>query len=145
MLPDGYLKVISGFGGYTDDGVEYQQYLDIMRQSKYVICPAGSMCVDSFRLYEAMECGAIPITDVRSPRGHPDFNYFKEVHPINGLNLIWGWDMDLLWSIMNCSEAPTEKLPMMFYDEIYEGLPQNFWWFCYKKEFEQKLLNLAGC
>jgi len=57
-LPDGFLHVADSFGG-VENGIEYQEYLDIMCQSKFVICPAGSMCVDSFRFYEAIECGGI--------------------------------------------------------------------------------------
>lgn len=128
-LPDGYLKEISGFGGYTDDGMEYQEYLDIMCQSKFVICPSGSMSVDSFRLYEAMECGAIPITDKRSPRDAKDFNYWDELYPENTLVQVEEWTGGAIRQIL------------LFNDP--EILTSNDWWETYKQQLEQKLLNLA--
>jgi hypothetical protein len=33
-----------------------------MRQSQFVLCPVGNCSLDTFRLYEALEAGAIPIT-----------------------------------------------------------------------------------
>lgn len=138
---DGYLQVISGFGGYCDDGVLYQNYLDIMRQSKFVICPAGSMCVDSFRLYEAIECGAIPITDIRAPRDPHGFNYWSEVYPLNGLDYVTAWDADLLISMMNLERD--QAVPLDHNGEVFTGSVSHYWWWRYKRELEQKLLNLA--
>jgi len=124
QMEGGYLKVTPDFGGQTD-GMEYQEYLDIMCQSKYVICPAGSMCVDSFRLYEAMETGAIPITDARSPRDHKDFHFFNEVYPQHKLITVNYWKKEAL--------------------EVILGMPNNNnWWLQYKKELEQKLINIAN-
>lgn len=90
-LPDGFLHRAATFGG-IEGGIEYQEYLDIMCQSKYVICPAGSMCVDSFRLYEALECGAVPITDKRSPRDHFDFDYWKECGVYDNILTVDNWN-----------------------------------------------------
>lgn len=123
-LSNGFLHRAPMFGGQVD-GIEYQQYLDITAQSKYVICPAGSMCVDSFRFYEAMECGSIPITDKRSPRDSPDFNYWREVIGANTIITVNDWD-----------ELPD----ILLNGRPYEG---NFWWDRYKTEFEHKLLRYA--
>lgn len=143
-MDDGYLKGISGFGGYTPDGMDYQEYLDIMCQSKFVICPAGSMSVDSFRLYEAMECGAIPITDKRAPRDHPDHNYWSDVCPYNGLTYLWEWDEDILRSVFLWNEKPpVSTIPLAYKNHIYTGPSHNYWWFRYKHELEEKLLKLA--
>lgn len=126
-LPDGFIHVAEMFGGVGDTGMEYQEYLDIMCQSEFVICPAGSMCVDSFRLYEAMECGAIPITDVRAPRDHSDFNYWKEVFPENCLITTKDW-----------SRLPDAlKMGMLMY-------PSNIWWDMYKLDLQNKLLHAAN-
>lgn len=140
-MPAGYLKVISGFGGYCDDGTEYQEYLDIMCQSKFVICPSGSMSVDSFRVYEAIECGAIPITDRRSPRDKEDFDYWKEVYPENSLYKVDDWSQ--LNYHLRFSETKTG------YKRLHKSLgmigveSRNQWWQDYKQQLEQKLLNLA--
>lgn len=124
-LPDGLLQEVEFFGGNGQNAVQYQDYLDIMCQSKYVICPAGSMSVDSFRLYEAMECGAIPITDARSPRDSKDFNYWNEVYPRHKVISVNFWDEQAMKAIL---QMPND----------------NNWWFQYKTELEQKLIAIAN-
>jgi hypothetical protein len=137
-LPDGFLHVAEMFGGVGGSGMEYQEYLDIMCQSVYVICPAGSMCVDSFRLYEAMECDAIPITDVRAPRDPEDFNYWKDVYPDNRVYKIEKW-LNLSYMFNGTHE--------IFKNELIQASLLNEsknWWSDYKQQLENKLLNAAN-
>lgn len=124
QLSDGYIQTISGFGGYTADGMDFQEYIDIMCQSKFVVAPAGSMNCDSFRVYEAMLCGAIPITDKRAPRDPPNFNYWEAVCPYAKLVTVDDWN-----------ELPDIINTYWWYD--------GSWWDDYQKEFEQKLLREA--
>ncbi len=124
-LPDGFLQEVELFGGNGENGMEYQEYLDILCQSKYVICPAGRNTAETFRLYEAMECGAIPITDARSPRDAKEFNYWSEVYPMHKVISVNFWDEKAMKVILN---MPND----------------NNWWFQYKKDLEQKLLNVAN-
>ena len=126
-MDGGFLHVAGAFGGEVN-GIEYQQYLDIMCQSEFVICPSGSMCVDSFRLYEAMECGAIPITDSRSPRDSENFNYWNEVHHENTIPQVANW----------------EVLPSLIRNiEKYHVKPSNYWWDAYKSNLEKNLIYVA--
>jgi len=127
-LPDGFLHVADGFGGGSD-GIEYQEYLDVLCQSKYVVCPSGSFTADCFRVYEAILCGAIPICDRRSPRDAEDFNYWNEVYPEHNLITIDDWG--LLPNYINDLE------------NIKESFSQCDWWETYKQEVEQKLLNFT--
>lgn len=131
QLSDGFLRVAEMFGGNGPSGMEYQEYLDIMCQSKYVICPSGSMSVDSFRLYEAIECGAIPITDMRCPREKDmeGYNWWNDVYPKHKIMLIDSW----------------KNLSMSWFDERYyeSRLKYNEWWTTYKQEFEKRLLDAA--
>jgi hypothetical protein len=125
-LPDGYLQEVQWFGGQGDGAVEYQNYLDIMCQSKYVICPSGSMSVDSFRLYEAIECGAIPITEIKSPRDPAWFNYWLECYPENSIIKVTEW----------------AELKARFENEIQpHPSVMNEWWTDYKQDLENKLLG----
>lgn len=141
-LPDGFLRIVEGFGGQGEGAMEYQQYLDIMCESHYVICPAGSMCVDSFRLYEAIECGSIPITDCRSPRDNKDFCYWEDVCPAASgiLSIMPKKDFPSYWHSWNDVGdflRKTQNPPHIMED-------QNYWWFEYKKNLEQKLLSYAN-
>lgn len=130
-IPHGFMHIADSFGG-VENGIVYQEYLDIMCQSIFVICPSGSMCVDSFRLYEAMECGAIPITEVKSPRDEEGFNFWNEVYPQNEVIAVRDWEE--LHAIIN----PKDNF------QRPDWIINNKWYFNYKLELEQKLLNYAN-
>lgn len=130
-LPDGFLHIVPQFGG-GDGGIDYQEYLDILCQSKYAICPAGSMSAETFRLYEAMECGAIPVTDMRSPRDNHGFNYWEQVYSWNGVILVDDWK--------DLTESRLKERLTWSQDYAKE---RNEWWITYKQQLEQKLLNYA--
>lgn len=125
QLPDGFLRTTDLFGGVCDKSIEYQEYLDIMCQSKYVICPSGSFTPESFRLYEAMECGAIPITDARAPVHAKDFNYWNNTYRYHKLITVNFWEPNTLKEIMTLPNS-------------------NEWWFIYKKGIEEKLIEFAN-
>lgn len=57
--------------GFTQ-GVEPLDYYAIMAASKIAICPSGPQTPDSFRLFEALEAGCIPIADTRIPSDMPN-------------------------------------------------------------------------
>jgi hypothetical protein len=125
-----FLQEVEMFGGNGANGIEYQEYLDIMCQSRYVICPPGSMCVDSFRLYEAIACGAIPITNKRSPRDQEGLNYWDEVYPNHGILTVDNWkDIGSLIFDLENNHIKVDR----------DGL----WYEQYLKDLEKKLLNVA--
>ena len=53
--------------GFTE-GLEQEIYYSTMSKSKVVPCPSGPETVDTFRLYEALELGCIPIADSQTPK-----------------------------------------------------------------------------
>lgn len=123
--PNHFIKIADGFGGVN--GLEYQDYVNILCQSKVVLCPSGSMCTDSFRIYEALECGALPIVEPRSPRDEKHFNYWKEVDA-SILPCVRDWN-DIFF-ILN-----DEKFIEQRTKECIE------WWADYKQKLQHKLLN----
>lgn len=62
---DGILHVSSGFGGLGQDGFPYDQYIRLLLRCDFALCPPGNVSPDSFRVCEALECGAIPIVTGR--------------------------------------------------------------------------------
>lgn len=60
--------------GFTQ-GVPHEEYYDAMASTKTAPCPSGPESPDSFRLYEALEAGAIPVVDAYSPKFQDD-NYW---------------------------------------------------------------------
>lgn len=58
-IPNGELHISSGFA----QGLGHKEYYELMEKSKIVLCPRGNISFDSFRLYEALEAGCIPIAE----------------------------------------------------------------------------------
>jgi hypothetical protein len=60
--------------------ISRSEYQRILSDSIFVPCSMGNLNLDSFRVYEALECGAIPILEKR-----PTLNYFARLlgaHPL---------------------------------------------------------------
>lgn len=68
-----------GFG----KGQHLENYTSELADSKIVPCPTGPCTPDSFRLYEALEAGCIPIADDMSPLTSSRNNYWRAMftHP----------------------------------------------------------------
>jgi hypothetical protein len=60
-VPNGFLL---SSGGFTQ-GLSQDEYRDLLGHSRVALCPGGVNSPDSFRLYEALESGCIPIADNR--------------------------------------------------------------------------------
>lgn len=50
----------SGFG--AADGLGVSAYRKLLNNSKFALCPPGQDSTDTFRIYEALEAGCIPVT-----------------------------------------------------------------------------------
>lgn len=49
-------------------GLPQQEYYSAMARSKTAPCPSGPETVDTFRLFEALELGCIPLPDTKTPK-----------------------------------------------------------------------------
>lgn len=63
--------------GFTQ-GFEPSEYIDGLNRAKIAPCPSGPVICDSFRVYEALEAGCIPIADNISAT---DKNYWHYLFP----------------------------------------------------------------
>jgi hypothetical protein len=63
-----------------------EEYLGILRDSIFVPCPMGNVNLESFRLYEALDCGAIPIVERR-----PWLDYFTQMFGPHPLPTVCHW------------------------------------------------------
>jgi len=56
-------------------GLDPEEYIETMARAKVAVCPSGPETPDTFRLFEALECGAVPIADTRVPsnKNNADF------------------------------------------------------------------------
>ena len=64
----------------TRNGLERDDYLQEMMQTKFAPCPTGPETQDSFRFYEALETGCYPIHDALRPDGQGR-GYWQMVAP----------------------------------------------------------------
>lgn len=62
QVSGGYFKGTSSFAN-TSDGLEPELYYERMSQAKIIPCPSGPATPDSFRAWEALEAGCLPILD----------------------------------------------------------------------------------
>lgn len=62
--------------GFTQ-GEPPERYFELMASSKIAFAPSGPETPDSFRLFEALEAGCIPIADTRDPKGVFPDNYWQ--------------------------------------------------------------------
>lgn len=66
---DGVLLKTAGF----TQGIERRDYLAAMAKAKVAPCPSGPATHDSFRLWEALEAGCLPIADSLTPDGRDGY------------------------------------------------------------------------
>jgi hypothetical protein len=77
-IPNGGLHLTSGFA--SSDSLQVEQYEAFLRNCVFGPCPSGNVNIDSFRVYECLESGTIPIMEMRD-----HFDYLKELlgpHPV---------------------------------------------------------------
>lgn len=61
-MDGGRYLATEGFG----QGVPHDEYIAALSEAKVVPCPGGPLTPDSFRVWEALECGAVPLLDAES-------------------------------------------------------------------------------
>jgi hypothetical protein len=64
-----YVKYTESFG----EGLDHQEYVDLLNNSKICLCPTGAFSDESFRFFEALKLGAFPMVE-RLPR----FWYYEQ-------------------------------------------------------------------
>jgi hypothetical protein len=77
---------ISGAGTRKQKLLNPEQYLGILGDSVFVPCPMGNVNLETFRLYEALDSGAIPIVERRHW-----LDYFTELFGPHPLPSVRNW------------------------------------------------------
>jgi hypothetical protein len=101
---------------------EYQQ---VLLNSVFIPCPMGNVNLDSFRVYEALECGAIPILEKRL-----QLDYFRELlgeHPLPAFRN-WSEAARFVASLRNNQQAISALRDRCFQ-----------WWMAYKRTLGQQI------
>lgn len=71
-------------------GMSQAEYFGYMGHAKIAPCPSGPRTVDTFRTYEALEAGCIPIADAATPEG-PMLDFWSMVLPGVDVPTIRDW------------------------------------------------------
>lgn len=58
-LPGGSISMPRSF--YGESGISRADYLSKLASARFAPCPAGNVCIETFRPYEALHFGAIPL------------------------------------------------------------------------------------
>ncbi len=125
-IPKYHIHQTSAFA--SADCLSIEEYRDLMLDSIFVPCPRGNWNVDSFRIYEALECGCIPIVEKIS------FDYFEK---------LFGKSYPFP-SIDNWNQAPELINRLVSDPRQLEQLRQECytWWSEYKKEMKRNIADI---
>lgn len=121
-------SIVNQTNGFTAGLEAPEYYLDM---AKAIICPApsGAVIPDSFRLFEALECMAIPIADQKTAGGDV-LEYwdwlFNEITPFPKINN-WFAIKDIIQDIL------------LYYP--YNIHKQTEWWIKWKRSFVYKVME----
>ena len=71
-------------------GVNQAEYLKMLASAKVAPCPSGPQTPDTFRFYEALQMGCLPIIDGVTPRGPSRYWDILGTHPFLVIRDDWG-------------------------------------------------------
>lgn len=124
-----YMKAVPHFfihetAAWADpNSLNASQYRDLLLNTLFVPCPKGWVNLDSFRVYEALECGCIPIVE-KSP--HDYFSNYFGSHPFLAVD---SWDQaPALMNALLADPVLLEQRRLQCYD----------WWQNKKKEINKR-------
>lgn len=125
IYPNNKLVETKGFG---QEVISQFEYLTEMAQAKIVLCPSGIESPDTFRLYEALEAGCLPIVDAfaTNNQSYGFWNYL--------------FDGDVPFPIISYWSELPKLLP-----QVLKEYPENAnkcyaWWQNKKRDMKYKML-----
>ena len=122
-LEPNFIKKTKSFG--SNESLAPEEYYKILNESTFVLVPHGYLHPESYRLYEGLECGCIPI--IENP--HNFYNHFLLEHPLITINL-WKESLETINDLYKNKEKLKDKSK-----EI------NNWWNEYKLNLQTKIKN----
>jgi len=113
--------------GFTlgDGPKEYYEYL---ASAKFCPCPAGSVVVDTFRFFEALEMLTLPVGDLVNSSGERDiFLIYALGYP--PVPTVYNWE--------DLQEIIDENLPY-YHSTLHNAVA---WWIKYKRDISFKIME----
>lgn len=109
-------------------GMEPGGYFYMMAHAKAVPCPPGNVTQDSFRFYEALEAGAVPIADRFNALGEGD--YWERMFP--------DAPFPILSSYQELPELIEKAQDPMLRNRVFA------WWIAKKMKLRQQMKDILG-
>lgn len=121
-------RVVRNYTESFTSGLEPKNYYKQMCMAKVALCPSGAVIPDSFRLFEALECMAVPIAD--------------EVNPDGSITEYWDWLFAETTPIPKITNW--DRIFGLIPELIKEQWPANMhqitaWWIMYKRNLTHKI------
>lgn len=76
--------------GFTQ-GLPHEEYYAALSAAKVAPCPSGPETPDTFRLYEALELGCVPLADDLTPKSDKPTNYWTDMYGDVPFPVIHDW------------------------------------------------------
>ena len=117
------IKLTSEFGG--KDSFSSNKYYEVLNDSIFAPIPHGYFHPESYRLYEALECGCIPL--IENP--HNFFDNFLPNNPLIKINL-WSESTEIIKEMLSDNKIFSETS-----NKIRD------WWYNYKIKIKNTFKN----
>ncbi len=118
---------IHEIGSFRDpNGLAVNLYRELLSDTIFVPCPRGFWNLDSFRVYEALECGCIPIVE-RTPIDY--FTQFFGAHPFLSVSS-WEEAAPLIEALLSDPERLEKK-----------RVECSQWWLSYKEKMKKEMTS----
>lgn len=122
QIPNYFIHKIPTWG--APNSLPVDAYRNLLLKTIFVPCPRGNWNLDSFRVYEALECGCIPIVE-KNP-----IDYFKKYFGNHPFVAVDTWD-----------QAPKLINELLANPTLLEERRKSCyqWWLSYKEKLKENL------
>lgn len=124
--PNGVYLTTDGFG---KEVLSQEEYVAHLAKSKIVLCPSGIETPDTFRLYEALEAGCLPVVDAFATRNQ-SFGFWKYL-----------FNDDAPFPIVDYWDKLPQLMPELLRDWPCNANKATAWWQNKKRDIHIKLID----
>ena len=138
-IPNNYTRRTKSFD--SEDGLRCEKYPQLMGDTQFALVPPGQDSMDSFRMYEALEAGCIPVALHRTKQLPLNPSYW---------HYIFRGEKEMPFIVADTWEEAYDKVADMILNQDTEKVRceiQKFWmrhkeeW---RSEIKRRLIELAG-